>query len=415
MKILALLGAAIALLEGVVLVHVRPAAGVWLFAVSALLQAVSLSGAVVLMGYEVYLLDGMSVVLAIVVVLRLSRGSVKVSLSVGLLILLLLVALARGEYAFGPQVAVNSGRSLLYLLVGVTYASVCLKGDECWRTLQRVWQALGISLVVLGCVFLARNGLGTYASDGERALNAPQALIVGQVAVLGLGKMGDRKQRVLVVACLGILLASQQRTVWAATIASLVVVAVRSGKLGNREATRSIRVGMVSGLVLVVGTLVLGPSELQQSVGQATSSASADSGTLAWRIDGWRQLLSGYSKRPIEDRLFGQPSGAGFDRIVNGGVVTVSPHNMYIMVLLSLGILGITTFCLLFRKALLRSARSSLPLFALICGLALFSVAYQLAPEQGLVLGAALSMAAGRRDDAPPAMNRVAPTRVSVT
>jgi O-Antigen ligase len=394
--LLTMFGAIIVVVEGTVLVHLRPRVGAALFVAAAIAQSYSFPGAIGLLGFQVYLLDGVSAMLVATVLLRATRG-IRLSIPVSGLGALLALSLLRGISSFGSQEAVNAGRSLLYLIVAVSFAVICLR-DSCWEAVIHLWRVSAVVFLAFAALFLLRNGFGSYTKDGTRALDASHALLVGQAAVLGLADMTSRRQKIFVLSCFVTILFTQQRTVWAATLGAVVIVAIRSGQLGNRQMTRTLRTELLAGFAAVVGLLLVGPSALQASVGEATATASADSGTLGWRIQGWTSLLKTFGNKPIEDKLIGQPSGTGFDRVLNGAVVTVSPHNMYLYVLIALGFFGLALLGALLASALRQSHLVSVVLFALICGLLIYSMGYQLGPEQGLLLGAGLTVR--RRSDA---------------
>jgi len=240
--------------------------------------------------------------------------------------------------------------------------------------------------------FLLRNGLATYAATGERGLNGAQALVVGQAAVISLTG-GARRHLFFLGACGFALLATQQRTALAATAIGVLVVALRAGRLSSARATRLVRFSVVAGVVLIMLALLVGPSGLRESVRTATTSVSTDSGTFGWRIEGWQALLEDYIQRPLGDRLIGQSAGTGFGRYLDGNLVLVSPHNMYLTVLLMPGAIGHIPFIAVLVSALLRTRGGPVALHALIWGLMVYGIGYQLGPDQGLVIGAALAVA----------------------
>jgi hypothetical protein len=63
---------------------------------------------------------------------------------------------------------------------------------------------------------------------------------------------------------------------------------------------------------------------------------------------------------------------------------------MYLLVLISLGVTGIVAYLTLLTTAIRRARFVSLGLLAVLCGLVVYAVGYQLAPEQGFLLGAGL-------------------------
>ena len=384
-----LVGALIVVVEAIAIVYARPPAGAWLLAAAAVAGTYSQPRGVVVGDFQVYVMDVVTLVLVCVVVLKLIQRP-SLPRPIVILVGLSALALARGAAEFETQTAVNATRGLLPLIVAVGFACVCLKRNT-WDIVQRLLYWSAAVYLVSAVVFVARHGLGTYASSGERALAAAPALVVGQAGILALVTPGARWLKLYAMVCLVTLLVSEQRTVWGATLACAIVIAIGSGRLVNRRVARSVRLGLVASGFALVALLTAGPSSLQRSLTQATSTASTDSGTLGWRVEGWASLLNTYKAKPIEDKFVGQPFGSGFARTIDRQLITVSPHNMYITVLLSLGAIGLASLVVMFAAACRRAASSSIPLLAVVVGLLVFSVGYQLFSIEGLVIGAALT------------------------
>ena len=343
-----------------------------------------------MLGYQVYALDVASLVMAAASLLALSERA-RVSRWLWVLAALAALALVRGLMEYGSQSSVNSSRGMLYLITALLFSQICLD-DQSWPRLQVLWMTSGGVLIVAALIFFAQNGFGTYGNSGVRALNSAQTLLVAQAGFIAL-TLGGRRRRLFALLSFLVVVACQQRTVWAATLAAAVVIAFQVQTTHGRKISRTIRRSILAGLAAVVALLMFGPSELQSSVTSATSEASVDSGTFGWRVKGWLELLQQYSEKSVVDQLVGQPAGHGFAR-GDFGVLTVSPHNMYITVLVSLGAVGLLVYILLLVTALKQSKHEVGPLRAIVASLVVFSVGYQLPPEQGLAVGAAIALAA---------------------
>lgn len=379
------------LIELMVVIRKFPIVGAWVFMTVAVLATFSVAPVLALFGFNVFPIDIVSAALGGVCVLRLLERH-RAARSLWVVLGLLALAALRGVGSFGTQGAVNASRGLLYVFVAILFTQVCL-GAQAWPKLQRLWMVTAGFLVVAALVYFARYGLNTYSGSGQRALDASQALIVAQAGLLAIALPG-RRQRAFALLCFVVVLASQQRTVWAATLMAALVLAVGHRSIDGRRVSRTVRRGLVASFAAVVLLLVLGPTQLQQSVSTATSTVSTDSSssTFGWRLQGWIDLLRQYQTKSIVDQAVGQPAGTGFVRTVGRGVVTASPHNMYVTVLLSLGALGLGAFVVLLATGLRRSQRGGIALRALVAGLVVFGIGYQFAPEQGLVVGAALAL-----------------------
>jgi len=379
---------AVVIVETTLIVWRRPALGIWLFAASSILAGFGITFPVNFRTTTVYLLDAVVLVLVLVTAMNLTVGRRLSVLVVGLAGLLGL-GLARGVADIGIQGALNSGRETIAFVVALAFVAVCC-GAEAWPTLERAWRVLAAGLVLWAAWFVLRNGLGTFAATGERGLNAAQAMVVGQAAVMSLAT-GARRHLIFLGGCGFALLVTQQRTALAATAVGVLVVALRAGRLSTARASRVVRTAVVGGFVAVMLALLVGPSSLRESVTTATASVSTDSGTFGWRVDGWRALLEDYVRSPLGDRLVGQPAGNGFGRYLDGNLVTVSPHNMYLTVLLVTGATGLVLFIALLVQALWRTRAGPVALHALVWSAMVFCIGYQLGPEVGIVVGAALA------------------------
>jgi len=380
--------AAVVLSEATLLVWRRPTIGVWLLAVASVLQSLGVTLPMNFQSISVYLLDAVTILLVVVTVITvLTRHSIPVQVLVfGALVV---IGLLRGVGVAGLQGAFNEGRLVFWFSAGAVLVATC-GGNEIWPTVERAWRILATGLLLWAAWFVVKNGLGTYAANGERGLSAPQALIVGQAAVISVVS-GARRHLVFVTACGLALLATQQRTALAATVIGVLVVSLRAGRLSSARATRVARFSVVVGVVTALLVLMLGPNSLRESVGTAASTVSTDSGTFGWRIDGWQVLLEEEQKRTLINRLIGEPAGVVFGRYQNGSFTTVSPHNMYLTVLLVTGIVGLVLFVALLIRALIRTRGGLVALHAIVWTALIFGIGYQLGPEQGIVIGAALA------------------------
>jgi hypothetical protein len=382
----------------VLLIGRRLGAGVWLAVGVSVWWSYDPGISASMAGINVHPLDGVVAVLVGVMTLRLVSGRIRLALPLWLVAALSAVVVVRGVDLFGLQQGANAARSLVYLVVVMMFAAML--GRSAWPTLRRVLPVVGVVVAAVGSIRLAQHGLGSYAAGGERALNAPQALIVAQASVVYLASPERRRDVWLAAGMLAVVFASQQRTVWATTVVMIAVVVFRAGHLGNRSSTRIIRLAAAAGVLGVVGLLMFGPAELQTSTSTAIDTASTTSGTFGWRIDGWIALLEQYGDKPSQDQLIGQPSGTGYARQIGAGVVEVSPHNMYLTLLLSVGAVGLFMFGWLLLIAM-RQSRDVVPLMALLVGLLVFGIGYQWTAQDGAVLGAALGLAHARALPAP--------------
>jgi hypothetical protein len=388
--LLLLIAGPVFVLELILIVRRFPIFGAGLFLTTAILSSFSWPPGITVLGYQVYALDVAALVLFGASLLALSDRR-RVSRWLWALAALATLALARGLVEYGSQSAVNASRELFYLMAALLFSQICLS-DKSWPRLQILWIISGGVLILTALLFFAQHGFGTYGSSGTRALNPPQTLLVAQAGLIAL-TLGGRQRRLFALLSFLVVVACQQRTVWAATLAAAVVIAFQVQTDQGQKVSRTIRRSILTGLTAIIALLMFGPSGLQSSVSSATSEASVDSGTFGWRIKGWLELLQQYSKKSGVDQIVGQPAGHGFAR-GDFGVLTVSPHNMYITAIVSLGAVGLLAYIALVVSAITQSKYEVGPLRAIVASLVVFSIGYQLPPEQGLALGAAMALAA---------------------
>jgi hypothetical protein len=115
-----------------------------------------------------------------------------------------------------------------------------------------------------------------------------------------------------------------------------------------------------------------------RSLAEATSRNS----TLHWRLLGWTDLL--HSERSVAGLALGFPFGTGYRRIIQGTVVTASPHSFYVGTVLRLGVIGLVALGFVYwnvwkyrRQAAAALGISPLTVVLLLVGLLVFSITYQ--------------------------------------
>lgn len=388
-QLLLLLGVALAIALGIVYVRQQPLAGIALLIAVHLLTASGISSALRFGSYSVYLLDLVFIILAgVVLTTRRPAGNGRGPL----LALIALAALAalRGILEFGLEEGGHATRALAALLVPVAFGFWTLR-EVRWGSIERLWRWSGTVLVIVAVVFLVRNGLGTYGATGERSLNSPQAIAVATAAVLALTLGATRRSRWFAIVALAVVLTSQQRTVWAAVLIGLASFMRASQRSRGHTPRRNVQMLLGFGLISVIALLTAAPEGLRSSLTESTSTISTTSGTFGWRFNGWIDLLQTFATSDLTSQLIGQSAGSGFARTVFDRQVTVSPHNMYLTILISFGAFGLAALLMIYAQAL-RHTRSS-ALRPLVWIVIVYSIGYQIDPSLALVLGVALSAA----------------------
>jgi hypothetical protein len=344
--------------------------------------------------------------------------------------LLAVFSLVRGLSEFGLEEALNEFRSWLRFFSAVLYfCSVDI--DELFPDrLRTVWlwgaAAMGVLVVVRWASWLRGLPIGVFAADYDsavRVLNGPQTFFLALGFLLTLPAWTDHGydvviRRVSVVLSVGVVLLNR-RTVWAALISALVVLALRNQRLGRRLA-----VVLVVGAVATVGVLINLPEQASEG-GETVARGVTDTGTFDWRTKGWVDLLA---EAPDSNThlLFGQPMGFGYERQSSLTTVEAQPHNFYLQLYLRLGVVGVVLFLGLYThvgRVLLHASRgraTSVPtlLFVLFAAHAVWLITWAPGLEQGILAGVYVSATHrrvhGSRSDLSPVTHARALRRYEV-
>ncbi|TGA92454.1 hypothetical protein [Streptomyces sp. MZ04] len=329
-------------------------------------------------------------------------------LLLGVILLLTAGSFLVGATTFGPQAAGNDMRMPFLYVFGLALYGLTLPYTErLVHRLAAVWVAVACVEALRAVVWWAQYGIGSAVEqvmiDGlaseSRALSAPEALLIAQAAVILLyaTPLGTRRHLLTAPLLLTVVLL-QHRTVWLVAAAMLAGWLLTGTGVGNAPARgrRGLRIGLTAGgLCLGVSAVSAG---LLGRFGTGLTLSASDSGTLAWRATGWYELLG--TLDGAAQWLTGRPFGSGFDRLVEGLIVGVSPHNYFLHLLLRIGLLGLFAFLALYAAVLAPALRrgaalTSRALGILACGQLVFALTYQVHPEQGLVLGVLCALAIG--------------------
>ncbi|MFD5948324.1 O-antigen ligase family protein [Streptomyces collinus] len=350
-------------------------------------------------------------------------------------------SLQRGVGAFGLTSAANDARVYFWqFFASALYVATAPLHPGRARAVVRLWLVSAAAYAALSLAGWLDTGLhsvvdvGTLSGDvyDPRPVPARSALVLAQSVVLLLcswggnssasartaqyGPGGDRRGRrgrpdgsrwkiLPALLCLVFVVLLQHRTVWATALVMAVVWwALVPSRAGQRLVSAA--AALVS-LCVVTLTFAAG---MFGGVGSVLADSFAETqdedSTFAWRVHGWQELMDG--PKTLAEWLFGSPFGSGYDRWVGGVVISVSPHDYYLHLVLRLGVVGLLTllaaYFLVWRR--LGGDGNGTPVLRLmvVSHLVLF-VSYSPFPEQGVLLGLCLwqlrADAAGRSDGGP--------------
>lgn len=350
-------------------------------------------------------------------------------------------SLQRGVGAFGLTSAANDARVYFWqFFASALYVATAPLRPGRARAVVRLWLVSAAAYAALSLAGWLNTGLhsvvdvGTLSGDvyDPRPVPARSALVLAQSVVLLLcswggnsaasartavyGPGGDRRGRrgrpdgsrwkiLPALLCLVFVVLLQHRTVWATTLVMAVVWwALAPSRAGQRLVSAAAALASLCVVTLTFATGMFG------GVGSVLADSFAETqdedSTFAWRVHGWQELMDG--PKTLAEWLFGSPFGSGYDRWVGGVVISVSPHDYYLHVVLRLGVVGLLTllaaYFLVWRR--LDGGGNGTPALRLmvVSHLVLF-VSYSPFPEQGVLLGLCLwqlrADAAGRSGGGP--------------
>jgi hypothetical protein len=280
--------------------------------------------------------------------LLLWQGQLRRARWIGILLLgMFLLAFLRGLPLYSLKAVGNETRGFFPFLVSLVYFSSFKYDRSRQSRLITFWLAGSVALGILTFSRWIAPNLGLGIAGQWRAVVGEGSMRVIYCAhafyltaafffslYLYFTNSGSTWQRRLFLVLGPVLILLQHRTVWIAVLLGLLWLCARDARFRTRFV-----VGIIASLVVgALLTLLLFGSQ-GESTQRSLQLSASDTGTFAWRVEGWKALLT--EKAPPETLLMGQPFGAGFDRHVGGGILTASAHNFYLETLIQFGIPGV--------------------------------------------------------------------------
>ena len=348
-----------------------------------------------------------------------------------LLGVLLGVSLLLGVAAFGVRTAVSDFRQYLFFIGVALYFSTFAPSRGLSARIGRIWLIMTVPMMLLAVLRWVQNFAGLQlgvpaskwgADAAVRVLDGPYVFFLAQAFMLTipawLSGQQSRRQRMLSVLLLLMVIATDRRTAWLAVVAGIAVLLLRDRRLG-RPAMSLVALG---GALAVMGVVAVGG--LQE--GPAHPVILQGTGNFAWRVEGWSDLLGPWLGNPVS-WVIGEPFGSSFAREIAGTEVTSNPHNFYIETMLRAGIPALIALLVLTAGVLRALWRTPAPATGLldasmIQALLVMQLVWYLTwipgSEQGIVTGMAIAMAAmhraGRRPEPTLVLERAGPRTLPV-
>jgi len=206
----------------------------------------------------------------------------------------LVVSLVRGALGFGVERAVAEFRLYLSLVAGMLYFASFPPSVWLSDRVGVLWLAAAVPMLALVSLRwldnLAGIDLGVppeeFGADAAlRVLDGPYVFFLATAAMLTAPFWRRRDERARRLTRLGALLLLfvvllDRRTVYLALLVGIAVLVARRGRLGRREAA------VAAGALLLTAGVYL--AFARSDTGQPLARAAASTGTLDWRVEGWR-------------------------------------------------------------------------------------------------------------------------------
>jgi hypothetical protein len=256
------------------------------------------------------------------------------------------VNIARGAMELGLKAAGNGGRGLMYL-IAAPLAAVLLRPLVVVSPprLARWLCGLGCVLTVVACGVWSGVLAGLPAEDDfrtvPRALPADYAMLIGQslIAATSLHIAGMKRGTfLLVLGFMGMTIALQHRSVWAATFVGLTWLAMRTMKFTYRLWFQLAGAAAVGTAVLVLAGGVEQIDAFTSLVRTNVEETQLEDSTWNWRVNGFKEAVERLFSGDVSVVVFGPPSGWSTD--TDFSVASVAIHSRYVDALAQYGIAG---------------------------------------------------------------------------
>jgi hypothetical protein len=182
--------------------------------------------------------------------------------------------------------------------------------------------------------------------DILRVLPSDYAAVIAQalIGMLGLQlKRGFRLSGMVVVGLFaGLVFALQHRSVWSATAAGLIWLAIWSPRLPQRDWLKITVLGLWLGATIVISPLVAsGPYKLAVRLFSSNvQEMSQQDSTWEWRVEGYVEAIQRVFSNGVIEAVFGPPSGRDLTNKVKTEA-SIHIHDRYVQAFAFYGSTGL--------------------------------------------------------------------------
>lgn len=324
----------------------------------------------------------------------------------------LLASFALGVLKHGTAAGVEF-RLFFYFWAGIWYLMTFELTAEQLDKMMRIYMAaaavmVGVALFRWTTLAMGMDIVRYWNESGRslRVLDSKQAFFLGQAFVIGLyayfNKTGPKWWGPFLPVLFVCIVVLQHRSVWAATLASIVIIFLLAGKVRSRALSTFLLAGVIGAAVLLPFVTGGKLEPVQQSLAHSVEEIGQQRSTLMWRVQSWQVLIEQWAYGGPMVNMIGNPFGTGFSRYIDvaQNELTQNPHNHYVYVLLRVGLVGLfamlAAYYMAVRASWLQRHRSisllvdGRLLIALVAGQLLFFIAYPAHYSQLLALGLSL-------------------------
>lgn len=363
-------------------------AEIWLIILctaSTLIASLQLPFVITAGGVSLYAHDLTVLALLLFVITNAPRVWIRPSIAGTVLLLLTGVNIVLGMAKFGLQPAANEARGFIYFASMIVLVPMIISPTNAITTARRLITAVTAGLAIITAIRWLNVGpswlLAKY-EEGWRVIPASEALVIAAMAIVMLVTQGkSRRIRVFLgvsaAGCITLVVLLQHRSVWTAfAFAAFAIVVSRAAPRQIRLRVAAVAVGAITGLLMFLAFESGGESVLRSLYESIIEPSEAQS-TFNWRVMGWEELLRVAGPTDAEQWVVGQPFGGGYARFVNPwSRVEVSPHNLYVELLLRTGFVGVACVLWVLLKLVITPSRHSAIVRSIATLFGLFFFAY---------------------------------------
>ena len=262
----------------------------------------------------------------------------------------------------------------------------------------------------------------------SRTLNSGGALMLGQATLIVVSRVGAlpagsrrRRMSAIFIVFVAAVLISEQRTATFATLAGIGAVVATFPPHQRRVVLAVGGFFLFLAAAMVYGTWITAGGDITLYMPPALrmldSEFSADESTYKWRLQQWQDSLAVYWHAGLVYQMIGMPlsliQSIGFAKEIEG--LQYSAHSAYVELLMNAGIIGVALFASMLIVGMtkgimalrrrtyddIRSSNIGLAV-AIIVSYAVYSYAYMIPNEHGLLLAIALQIIATAPGSAAP-------------